>query len=444
MLEDRLRLPASEIQSHSSSLLAAHAISSVIFCPIAGILMDKCSGRKLPYLTGVFVLLLATVLFFLGSNMAALIIARILQGSSGALMWTGGQAILIDTVGAENVGKATGSIFGTISIGVLAAPVLGGILYHKTGVTGPLALGCSLLGVDLIMRLLMVEKKIATKFGFGDGDPAEQRPHSEDTREVGPDDPLLKKPQDPAYIIPLEQPRMIKSCPILYCFKNVRLLTANWITLIQATILGALDATVPTVGEEYYDFNSLQTGLLFIPILVPGLILGPVAGGITDRQGPKTIVVLGFGLLVPIFILLRIAQPGGLVEVLIYCFLLTLCGTCLAFTNPPALVESTLVIEKYHKANPEIFGPNGPYAQVSSITGFTYNAGTALGSLLAGALKDAIGYGNMNLVTAALSLITALLGFLYTGEKPADTPADTPADWAVSSRSFATRIDSNV
>ena len=110
ILEDRLHLPATKIQSHSSSLLAAHAISTVIFCPISGILTDKFSGRKLPYLTGVLVLLLATILFFLGSNMVTLVIARVLQGSSGALVWTVGQAILIDTVGAENVGKATGSV----------------------------------------------------------------------------------------------------------------------------------------------------------------------------------------------------------------------------------------------------------------------------------------------------------------------------------------------
>ena len=110
ILEDRLHVPATKIQSHSSSLLAAHAISSAIFCPISGILTDKLLGRKVLYVTGVLALLLATILFFLGNNMATLVIARILQGSSGALVWTVGQAIVIDTVGAENVGKATGSV----------------------------------------------------------------------------------------------------------------------------------------------------------------------------------------------------------------------------------------------------------------------------------------------------------------------------------------------
>ena len=307
-----------------------------------------------------------------------------------------------------------------VSVGLLAAPVLGGILYHRTGIMGPLAMGCSLLGLDLIMRLLVVEKKVAAEFGFDHGDSEGQRQNLEGLDEGSAADPLLQKPPDPAYIIPPGRPWVIRSYPILYCFKDARMLTANWITLMQAGLMGTLDATVPIIGKASYGFSSLQTGLLFIPILLPSLILGPVAGGITDRQGPKMIAVWGFGLLVPIFVSLRMVQSGGLDQVLIYGVILTLCGTCLAMTNPPALVESTLVVEKYHQANPEIFGPHGPYTQASGITGLIYNAGTAIGALWAGALTDAIGYGNMNLVNAALSFLTTVLGFFYLNEKHVD------------------------
>ena len=268
----------------------------------------------------------------------------------------------------------------------------------------------------------MVEKKTAAEFGFLDGDPATESRQSEASHDQEEAEaPLLKSPPDQTYIIPAtELPAIIQSYPILYCFKDIRMLAANWTTLIQAILLGGLDATVPLVGEEYYGFNSLQTGLLFIPVLLPGLVLGPVAGWITDRQGPKRVVVAGYGLLVPIFVSLRTVQPGGSTQVLIYSIILTLCGTCLAATSPPALVESTMVIEKYYQANPEGFGPNGPYAQISGMTGMMYNAGTALGSLLAGALKDVVGYGNMNLVNAGLALVTALLGFFFTGETTSD------------------------
>lgn len=141
----------------------------------------------------------------------------------------------------------------------------------------------------------------------------------------------------------------------------------------------------------------------------------------------------------PLFVLLRIVRPGGLDQILIYGIILALCGTCLAGTSSSASVESTLVIDKYHKANSEIFGPNGSYAQIVGIIGLIFNIGTCLGPLLAGALKDAVGYGNMNLVIAGLSLITALLGFFFTGGKPVNS-----ADWSVTCEIFWTRSDTDV
>lgn len=114
ILKDRLHLPATRLQSVSSGFLASHTVASAIFSPIAGILTDKCSGRKFPYVVGVLLLLLATIVFFLGDHVATLVVARAVQGISGALVWTVGQAILIDTVGAKNLGKATGSVRHTL------------------------------------------------------------------------------------------------------------------------------------------------------------------------------------------------------------------------------------------------------------------------------------------------------------------------------------------
>ena len=121
IITDRLHLPATKTQSLSSTLLASHTVTAAIFCPVAGVLTDKCP-RKLSYLAGGLFLLLATILFFLGDNIATLIIARVLQGCSGALFWTVSQAILIETVGAKNVGKAVGSVrheFRYIRAGIL-------------------------------------------------------------------------------------------------------------------------------------------------------------------------------------------------------------------------------------------------------------------------------------------------------------------------------------
>lgn len=47
-----------------------------------------------------------------------------------------------------------------------------------------------------------------------------------------------------------------------------------------------------------------------------------------------------------------------------------------------------------------------------------FSAGLTVGPLLSGALRDKIGYGNMNLALAGLALITAVLSFIYVGGPP--------------------------
>ena len=47
-----------------------------------------------------------------------------------------------------------------------------------------------------------------------------------------------------------------------------------------------------------------------------------------------------------------------------------------------------------------------------------FSAGLALGPLVAGALRDSIGFGNMNAVVAGLCAITGGLSFVFLGGRP--------------------------
>ena len=110
MLQDRVGLPQSQVQSNVSLLLAAYAGASVICSPIAGVLADRLSTRQAPFLLGLLALLGATVLLFLGSTLPVLIVARVLQGVSAAFVWTIGLALCLETVGPNNLGKTIGSV----------------------------------------------------------------------------------------------------------------------------------------------------------------------------------------------------------------------------------------------------------------------------------------------------------------------------------------------
>ncbi|KAL9085037.1 MAG: hypothetical protein Q9165_007778 [Trypethelium subeluteriae] len=452
MLGQRVGVPEDQVQSQVSALLAAYAGASVLGSPLAGVLADKVSTRQAPFLGGLLSLLLATILLFLGRSLAVLTVARVFQGISAAMVWTIGLALCLETVGPENLGKTIGSaaiipeatltllkIFSFISVGNLAAPVLGGVLYDKAGYPGVFGIGFAVLAIDFIMRLLVVEKKVAARYEKNDPnqgdlqqttshsapddtDPEWHPQHDDENGEAPPpyceDSPLLGKKENEEYKLPEDMPWIARKVPLLATFRSPSLLCAFLVAFIQATTLSTFDATVPTHAQSLFGFSSLESGLLFIPLGVFDLVLGPLAGWAVDRYGVKPAAVFGYTFLVPIFGLLRLPHEGDLKQVILYGGLLALCGIGLAVIGAPSIVESGAVVQKYYETNPEFFGAEGPYAQLYGINSMVFSAGLTLGPLIAGSLTDAIGYGDMNAVVAVICAITAILSWHYLGGKP--------------------------
>lgn len=182
------------------------------------------------------------------------------------------------------------------------------------------------------------------------------------------------------------------------------------------------DATISTEASSLLGFSSLKSGLLFIALDIPYLILGPVAGWAVDKYGTKHATVVGFGYLVPVLILLRLPSSnvvdGDKPTTILWCAMLSLCGIGIAVIGSPSIVEASDVMQKYDKANPGVFGENGPYAQLYGFNSLVFSAGLSIGPGLSGTLRNSIGYGNMSLVFAILSGITALLSFFFVGGRP--------------------------
>lgn len=302
------------------------------------------------------------------------------------------------------------------------APAVGGILYQKTGYTGVFALAASILVVDIAMRFLLIEKSSAAEYKNEDEDNSggtPEPPIEESTSDANEEeDSLLWKKEEENYKIVPSGHRLIKTFPVLSCLGNHRLLTTIFLTVIQASTLSSFDATIPTVALEYFNVDSFQASLLFVATVVPCIILGPLAGWMVDRYGTKPIAVFGYGSLVPALLLLRLVQPGGTQQMIRYGIILALCGVGLSFIGPPGMVEASFIMKRYHEANPGLFGEQGPYAQLYALTSMAFSLGMTIGPILSGLVKQHIGYGNMNTVIAGVCLFTAMLSFVYIGEKP--------------------------
>merc|ERR1712093_963176 len=115
-----------------------------------------------------------------------LVLARVLQGISASVVWTIGLAMVMDTVGSGKLGVTIGSIFSLISVGELIAPVFGGLVFKKAGAGAVFGTAFGLLVIDFLMRLVVIEKKVAVTYGV------DYSSGSEDTdSEDGETSPLL-------------------------------------------------------------------------------------------------------------------------------------------------------------------------------------------------------------------------------------------------------------
>ena len=295
-----------------------------------------------------------------------------------------------------------------------------------------------ILAIDFLMRLLVIEKKVAARYiskipELSDGTQRhehlttehEATTHGDSNEEdASEDSPLLghgdrSKEISDYYAIPQPQPKVIEKAPILYCLSSPSLILALVVALMQATLLAAFDSTIPTHAQDLYGYDSLKSSLLFIPLGIFNLLFGPLAGWAVDRYGTKPAAVFGYAYLVPILALLRIPQAEPQPQQpLLYAGLLALSGVGMATIGSPSIVEAGAVVEQFHKKNPGVFGEQGPYAQLYGMNSMIFSLGLSVGPLVAGGLRDRIGYGNMNAVLAGMSGITAVACYIWLGGKP--------------------------
>jgi MFS family permease len=264
----------------------------------------------------------------------------------------------------------------------------------------------------------MIEKKTAARYKKDMlSPPSEQETAHDETTPLLATSPSVDDNLK-AYSLPPPSSWLTRKMPIVRTFRSPALLTAFYIGFVQAFLIGSYDSTIPLVALEYYNFNSLQSGLLFLALGIPGFFSGPLAGWAVDKFGTRIVAILGYGYLVPIHILLRIPRPGDTHQVVIFATILALASIGNSVIDSPSLVEAGLVVEKYHKANPTLFGDTGPYAQLYGMNSMMFSLGVTVGPLVAGALKEEIGYGNMNAVMGAICFSAAVLSWVYLSTEP--------------------------
>lgn len=163
-IQSRAGVQQSDVQSYVSILLACYGAALLVLSPVAGWYADRSSSRRFPLLLGLLALAGATLMLCLARTVALLVVGRLLQGFSAAIVWVVGMALLVDTVGEKEIGETLGWVSISMSIGILLAPLLGGVVYNKAGYYAVYYMAFALIALDILLRLSLIEKKIARQW----------------------------------------------------------------------------------------------------------------------------------------------------------------------------------------------------------------------------------------------------------------------------------------
>ena len=425
------------------SALSADFRFSIAIC---GWIADRTSNRSILYFVGLFMLGGSTITFGFARASWVLVISRLFQGLSAAIVYTVGLALLVDTVGRKNIGQWMGMALSSSCLGLIISPLLGGIVYSRAGYHAVFVLILALISVDIVMRLVMIEKKTKARYmktrsllgieheSYGT---LEDGAASEDVGEgnaAGSGDDVSGITTNEAAIESYVSKRSdgrnhkrVQVPTIIRLLSIPRLLAAIYGIFVNVSVLCAFDGVLPIFVKHTFHWDSLAAGLIFLCLAVPSLS-GPLVGKLSDRFGPRWIVVAGCALAAPPLILLRLIDHDSVEQKIKLCILLTLCGMPISGTRlsrlladkayligfafiliiSPAAADMSFVVEEKEKKEPGLFGPGGAYAQAFALLNCSMAAATQFGPLFAGWLSQQYGWATMSMALGIFAFSGAI------------------------------------
>jgi MFS family permease len=225
----RMGVHEDDVQYWTDISLAIYSAGQIVTSPIFGYFSDKLHNGKFLMLAGMTILVVSTIILCAAQDVSSYIVGRFLQGVSGAVVWSVGLAIMADTAPPDKVAFLMGFPSMAVSMGTISGPLVGGIAYQRQGYYAVFLVALGILTIDIALRLIMLEKPTAPRTTI--------------------------------------EPEKVSEYSLLRMLKNARIANSLFLSMVLAWQLTALDATMTLHLQTAYQFDSLQSGLMFLALL---------------------------------------------------------------------------------------------------------------------------------------------------------------------------------
>ncbi|KAI9471017.1 MAG: major facilitator superfamily domain-containing protein [Benjaminiella poitrasii] len=389
------------VSKETGSLLALFAVGLLVGSPVFGYLADRLEHRKWPMVAGIVGLLGATFLFLFANSYWEFYLARFLQGLSDACVWTLGMCLIADTFSLEVLGTQMGRVLMFHTIGLLCGSPIGA-LYQSVGYKAPFILCICLAGIDLILRLFVVERRNQPREWFEDNKSISKPTVATSTLVSQPISEGNKS---------LSKEKKKNKVTVIRLLRQNRLLASLLLSFANGCVYNVFEPTLTVRLSSEWGYNSTQIGLVFLAQVIPTFVATPLAGYITDKYGPKVVAFTTLVVCAITMFLIGIpskSTAGGVAPLIV---VFAIQGfTAFAFITP-VLPEIAHVVQSLNSNNGDD-GQGMSYA----LFNITFGLGGLVGPLLGGYLYDKIGFFYMCVVMGCFLVICAPYVFKFTGE----------------------------
>ncbi|MHB8574440.1 MAG: MFS transporter [Dehalococcoidia bacterium] len=356
--------------------------------PIATGRLGDLFGRRRIYLAGLLLFVAASIACGASQGIVELVAFRVLQGLGAAAMFPGTLSIVTQAFPPEQRGLAIGVWGGVSGLGLIAGPILGGLLVHGDSWRWIFFVNVPVGIIAIVMAFLCVRESRD-----------ETAPQSVDWAGLG----LLSgalflilfgvtRANDAGWASPATVGCLLTGAMLLPLFIAVErrtrfplvdlalfrngtfVMAGVSVFLFNAAVFGS-QPYVSLFMQNYWGFSPLEGGLAFVPATALVALLTPVSGISGQRLGPqlRLITIAGSLLVVTSAILiLRLNTHSSYAGVLLPAFVLRGIGIGL-FTSATSLAVMSAM-------------PASKAGLASGTLTMTRNVGTALGVAVLGAV----------------------------------------------------------
>jgi DHA1 family quinolone resistance protein-like MFS transporter len=244
------------LSTAQAGVLTAMYAAGAMAGAVVSILVALRVGPKRTMLISLVLFAATSVAFGLAGSYPALLASRFAQGVAGAACWTGGMVWLLEVAPVRHRGEWLGLAFGVSEAGAIAGPVVGGI---AASVGRPETfVGVAVLSLVLTLATLRFPAPPPVQ---GDG---------------------------------LRLRAMISSA---------RVRRTIWAAMLAAALFGAILVLAP-LQQHDLGAGAGEIAATFAAAALAGILIRPLYGRWSDRQGPLRAVRLGLLANVPFVLLL--------------------------------------------------------------------------------------------------------------------------------------------